>query len=54
MVSIKEFSIDKKGEYKASITGSCPFWLDPSLKNKMLDKDIVHIEPACPWVSHLA
>ncbi len=40
MVSIKEFSIDKKGEYKASITGSCPFWLDPSLKNKMLDKDI--------------
>lgn len=40
ILNIKEFNINKKGEYKASITGNCPFWLDPSLRKKMLDKDI--------------
>ena len=40
IIDIKEFHIDKKGEYKTSITGTCPFWLDPKLRKKMQDEKI--------------
>lgn len=40
IIDIKEFNIDKKGEFKASITGTCPFWLDPKLRKKMLDEKL--------------
>lgn len=40
ILDIKNFKINKKGEYSSTITGTCPFWLDPALKKKMSDKEV--------------
>ena len=40
MLTINEFDIRKKGEYKAIVTGSFPFWIDSSLKKEMMEKPV--------------
>ncbi|MGE4385672.1 MAG: translocation/assembly module TamB domain-containing protein [Endomicrobiaceae bacterium] len=40
ILNINEFKIQKKDEYTAKITGFLPFWIDPELKNRLINKKL--------------